>query len=185
MAKILRFWFEKVEQSVCRRFERPVREGAKQRVPPEGRTLCAKEIDKPNSVPDRNRAATISLGRSSPIGSCGLPARLAASHRCAPSPEREAARMLGLAPAGGCLAGHVTVPPVSSYLTFSPSPCAEGVGSLFLWPCSARRRARMLSGSVLCGVRTFLRRIEVRPRSPRTLWQSDHSTTPLPGQWRS
>ena len=33
-----------------------------------------------------------------------------------------AARMLGLAPAGGCLAGHVAVPPVSSYLTFSPSP---------------------------------------------------------------
>ena len=64
--------------------------------------------------------------------------------------------MLGLAPAGGCLAGHVTAPPVSSYLTFSPSPCAEGVGSLFLWPCSARRRARTLSGSVLYGVRTFL-----------------------------
>src|SRR5512135_1908064 len=67
----------------------------------------AKEIDKPNSVPDRNRVATISLGQSSPIGSCGLPARLAASHRCAPSPEREAARLFGLAPAGGCLAASV------------------------------------------------------------------------------
>ena len=149
------------------------------------RPYCfAKEIDKPNSVPDRNQAAIISLGRSSPIGSCGLPARLAASHRCAPSPEREAARMLGLAPAGGCLAGHVTVPPVSSYLTFSPLPCAEGVGSLFLWPCSARRRARTLSGSVLCGVRTFLRQIDVRPRSPRALWQTDHSTLRSPGQWK-
>ena len=69
--------------------------------------IFAKEIDKPNSVPDRNQAAIISLGRSSPIDSCGLPARLAASHRCAPSPEREAARMLGLAPAGGCLAASV------------------------------------------------------------------------------
>ena len=33
-------------------------------------------------------------------------------------------------------------------------------GSLFLWPCSARHRARTLSGSVLCRVRTFLRRIK-------------------------
>ena len=143
-----------------------------------------KSIDKPNSVPDRNRAAIISLGRSSPIGSCGLPARLAASNRCAPSPEREAACMLGLAPAGGCLAGHVTVPPVSSCLTFSPLPCAEGVGGLFLWPCSARRRARMLSGSVLCGVRTFLRQIDVCPRSPRTLWQTNHNTLLSLGQWK-
>ena len=33
-------------------------------------------------------------------------------------------------------------------------------GRLFLWPCSARRRARTLSGSVLWGVRTFLRQIK-------------------------
>ena len=46
------------------------------------RDSCAKEIDKPNSVPDRNRVAIISLGRSLPIGSCGLPARLATSSRC-------------------------------------------------------------------------------------------------------
>ncbi len=97
--------------------------------------------------------------------------------------------MLGLAPAGGCLAGHVTVPPVSSYLTFSPWPGPKGSlkpfesrGRLFLWPCSARRRARMLSGSVLCGVRTFLRRIEVRPRSPRSLWQGDLNTMSRVGQ---
>ena len=98
----------------------------------------AKEIGKPNSVPDRDRAAIISLDRSSPIGSCGLPARLAASHRCAPSPEREAARMLGLAPAGGCLAGHVSMPPVSSYLTFSPLPCAGQSVSVALLRASPR-----------------------------------------------
>lgn len=70
--------------------------------------MVAKDIDKPNSVPDRDRAAIISLGRSSPIGSCGLPARLAASRRCASLRGGNAARMLGLAPAGGCLAASVT-----------------------------------------------------------------------------
>ncbi|CAG0988259.1 hypothetical protein GPROT1_02792 [Gammaproteobacteria bacterium] len=70
--------------------------------------------------------------------------------------------LLDLAPAGGCLAGHVTVPPVSSYLTFSPSPSdpVGSLGSLFLWPCSAHCCARPLAGSVLGGVRTFLVRIE-------------------------
>jgi len=133
----------------------------------------AKEIDKPNSVPDRDQVAIISLGRSLPISSCGLPASLAASHRCAPSPEREAARLLGLAPAGGCLAGHITVPPVSSYLTFSPWPLARPSVSVALLRASPRPdviRQRALWSS------DFPQTDHVRPRSPEALWR-DHLNT--------
>ena len=51
-----------------------------------------------------SRVAIISLVRRLPDGSSGLPARLGTSSPCI----RRCTRMLGLAPAGGCLAGHVT-----------------------------------------------------------------------------
>ena len=83
--------------------------------------IFAKEIDKPNSVPDRDRAAIISLGRSSPIGSCGLPARLATSHRCASlSGEGTPLACLALLLLGVAWPQALPPAPVSSYLTFSP-----------------------------------------------------------------
>jgi hypothetical protein len=79
---------------------------------------------------------------------------------CVSSAEGTPLACLALLPLGVAWPQALPPAPVSSYLTFSPSPCAEGMGCLFLWPCSARHRARTLSGSVLYGVRTFLRRIE-------------------------
>ena len=122
--------------------------------------LFAEEIDKPNSVPDRNRAAIISLGHQSPDGSCGPPARLATSSRCIP-PKRDHSHTWPCSCWG--LPGRIRCRSAGRLL-----PCLFTlalVGSLFLWPCSARHHARTLSGSMLFGVRTFLRRIEpVRDR---------------------
>ena len=103
------------------------------------------------------------------------------------SPKREAARMLGLAPAGGYLAGHIAVPPVSSYLTFSPSPSDPG-GSLWqsvsvaLFRASPRPdviRQRALWSS------DFPQADRVRPRSPDALWRVDLNTVKRWGQWLS
>ena len=131
--------------------------------------------------PDRNRVAIISLGQSSPTGSCGLPASVATSRRCA-SLRGESHSLLGLAPAGGCLAGHIAAPPVSSYLTFSPSPLARQSVSVVLLRASPRpdvirQPARWSSD--------FPQTDQVRPRSPDALWHCNLSTAPGTGQWRA
>ena len=90
--------------------------------------------------------------------------------------ERTRARILGLAPGGGCLAGRVTTPPVVSYTTFSPSPLRFRSGSLFLWPFSASHPAWVLPSTALCGARTFLTRRKRRARPPGSLGQCHLST---------
>ncbi len=92
--EILRFWLEKVERLVCwgletkeTRFlwsrrnlvsqcDAPKRSISRILFPEGFRSLAQR-------FGSLNQAAIISLGRSLPTGSCGLPASLAASHRCA------------------------------------------------------------------------------------------------------
>src|SRR5512136_11817 len=86
--------------------------------------------------------------------------------------ERTRARILGLAPGGGCLAGRVATPPVVFYTAFSPAPLRHRSGSLFLWPFSAGHPAWVLPSTALCGARTFLDRRERRPRPSGSLGHS-------------
>jgi hypothetical protein len=112
----------------------------------------------------------IPLGRSLLIGSSDLPgslARRAGTHgrRLAPS---SIPSLFGLAPCGVCPASSITARAVRSYRTFSPLPWVFQLKAVyFLWHCpsshssAAPKRAtkapsRTLSGTLLCGVRTFL-----------------------------
>jgi hypothetical protein len=65
--------------------------------------------------------------------------------------------LLGLAPGGVCSASGIAAGAVSSYLAFSPllHPRKDGA-VFFLLHFPSPRGVRMLSGTLPCGVRTFL-----------------------------
>ena len=154
------------------------------------RASSAKETDKPNSVPDRNRVAIISLGQSSPIGSCGLPASMAASRRCAPSKREPLAAWpcscWGLPGRTHCCAAGELLPRLFTLASVSRNWDADlRRGSLFLWSCSACHHARTLSGSALYGVRTFLRQIESARDHLVFFGTCDLNTAQEVGQWRA
>jgi hypothetical protein len=75
--------------------------------------------------------------------------------------------LFGLAPCGVCPARGITAPAVRSYRTFSPLPLASPPRRYIFCgtfrPAGLNRPSRTLSGTLLCGVRTFL-----SPR-PKTL----------------
>src|SRR5437879_3232535 len=73
--------------------------------------------------------------------------------------------LFGLAPCGVCPARHITAAAVRSYRTFSPLPGTRSKAGLRRYVfCGTFRRvdlnppSRTLSGTLLCGVRTFLPR---------------------------
>jgi hypothetical protein len=78
--------------------------------------------------------------------------------------------LFGLAPCGVYPAPDVTAGAVRSYRTFSPLPCASRRRRYLL--CGTSRlealtlRSRTLSGTLPCGVRTFLSRSCDRQRPP-------------------
>ncbi len=108
---------------------------------------------KPNSVEDGHssrRIVTHSLQR--PTRRCSEPSRFAPGQSLVPS-------LFGLAPCGVCPAAAITGSAVRFYRTFSPLPCVSARRYLL---CGTFRRtaltlpSRTLSGTLLCGVRTFL-----------------------------
>ena len=110
----------------------------------------------------------IHLGRALPRASSDLPgslARRAGTHRdCSRTSPR-----FGLAPCGVCPAAVLADGAVRSYRTFSPLPLA----GRYVFCGTGRRRAlkpasRTLSGTLLCGVRTFLPSKLGRPPGPTT-----------------
>ncbi len=69
--------------------------------------------------------------------------------------------LFGLAPCGVYHAVSITRRPVRSYRTFSPLPCLLARTRRYLLCCTGRlpvlkRESRTLSGTLPCGVRTFL-----------------------------
>src|SRR5271167_3087899 len=68
--------------------------------------------------------------------------------------------LFGLAPCGVCPARRITAAAVRSYRTFSPLPWPCGRGGIFSVVLAVtlglNPGARTLSGTLLCGVRTFL-----------------------------
>ena len=99
---------------------------------------------------------------------------------CRGQPDKARARMLGLAPGGGCLAGRVTTPPVVSCATFSPSP-AERPKGLSRWrsvsvALSVGRPTWGLPSTALYGARTFLTLRYGRAQPPGPLGQAHLST---------
>src|SRR5437660_6190666 len=73
--------------------------------------------------------------------------------------------LFGLAPCGVCPARHITAAAVRSYRTFSPLPGTRSKAGFRRYVfCGTFRRvdlnppSRTLSGTLLCGVRTFLPR---------------------------
>ena len=88
--------------------------------------------------------AAIHLGLSLPAGSSGQPG--AGPDSLYP--------LFGLAPDGVCLAPHITVGTVSSYLAFSPLPAVAG--GMSLWHFPSGHPAPPLAGILSGGARTFL-----------------------------
>jgi len=91
--------------------------------------------------------------------------RLDASGRYARPPEEERCDpcLFGLAPCGVYLAASITGRAVRSYRTFSPLPSPLARGGRYVLCCTCRpaalkRPSRTLSGTLPCGVRTFLPR---------------------------
>ena len=88
------------------------------------------------------------------------PARVPGETEASP----ETPSLFGLAPCGVCPARRITAPAVRSYRTFSPlpEPCGPrryvfcGTFRRTIPPIKARGPSRTLSGTLLCGVRTFL-----------------------------
>src|SRR5450432_3238923 len=82
--------------------------------------------------------------------------------------------LFGLAPCGVCPARSITAAAVRSYRTFSPLPrrCRQGgmfsVALSVEWSHLCKRGApsRTLSGTLPCGVRTFLPPYDERPSGP-------------------
>ena len=85
--------------------------------------------------------------------------------------------LFGLAPCGACPARRITATAVRSYRTFSPLPGPCSPGGMFsvalsvesTHPCKERKSgppSRTLSGTLLCGVRTFLPSCDERPSGP-------------------
>ena len=114
-----------------------------------------------------------------------------ASGRCVTSPEewRWSPCLFGLAPCGVYRAVDIAAPAVGSYPTLSPLPqtaymarSRERANSLrrFAFCCTGRPRAlklasRTLSGTLPCGVRTFLpRATSARQRSPGRLQEQGY-----------
>ena len=139
------------------------------------RRRSAKEIDKPNSVP-RSKPGGDHFSRPIVTDWLVRPTREYGGEP--PLYPRKDHSLLGLAPAGGCLAGHITVPPVSSCLTFSPSP-SDPCGSL--WQSVSVVLLRALPRPDVIRQRAlwssdFPQTDQVRPRSPDALWR-DHLNT--------
>src|SRR5213593_3639691 len=84
--------------------------------------------------------------------------------RCSIRSDGGTSSLFGLAPCGVCPARDITVAAVRSYRTFSPLPEPCGSGGMFSValsversrPCKRGGPSRTLSGTLLCGVRTFL-----------------------------
>src|SRR5205809_5033247 len=100
-----------------------------------------------------------------------IAARLKRPTRRFAAPSRHVLRrtrgpsLFGLAPCGVCPARHITAAAVRSYRTFSPFPGTRAKAGLRRYVfCGTFRRvdlnppSRTLSGTLLCGVRTFLPR---------------------------
>ena len=99
-------------------------------------------------------------GSSDLPGGGGAPSRHASGRSRTPS-------LFGLAPCGVCPARHIAAAAVRSYRTFSPLPEPCGPGGMFSVALSVESThpgkerkdgppSRTLSGTLLCGVRTFL-----------------------------
>jgi hypothetical protein len=98
-----------------------------------------------------------------------------------PGPKSQAPSLFGLAPCGVCPARGITVAAVRSYRTFSPLPRASLRRTRRYVFCGTFRRAnlnppsRTLSGTLLCGVRTFLpHRPKAAPATVRSGCQRTH-----------
>jgi hypothetical protein len=102
------------------------------------------------------------------------------------SGEPEAPSLFGLAPCGVCPACRITATAVRSYRTFSPLPWRCRKGGMFSvalsvecsHPAQRTRKdgapSRTLSGTLLCGVRTFL---------PRHLTQRERPSGPAANEF--
>jgi hypothetical protein len=110
-------------------------------------------------------------GSSDLPGGCGAPSRHAALRNRSFSGNPS---LFGLAPCGVCPARRITAAAVRSYRTFSPLPEPCGAGGMFSVALSVERSrpykrggsSRTLSGTLLCGVRTFLPSCDERPSGP-------------------
>src|SRR6266568_4722336 len=93
------------------------------------------------------------------------------THRAGTYPERSfrlnpGPSLFGLAPCGVCHARRITATAVRSYRTFSPLPGIAARRYVFCGtsrPTDLNRSSRTLSGTLLCGVRTFLPSCDERP----------------------
>jgi len=86
------------------------------------------------------------------LGAPGRYARRAEECACDPC-------LFGLAPCGVYHAAFITERPVRSYRTFSPLPAIARGRYVFCCTgrlCALKRKSRTLSGTLPCGVRTFL-----------------------------
>jgi hypothetical protein len=106
-------------------------------------------------------------GSSDLPGGCGAPSRHA-SLRNRSFPGNPS--LFGLAPCGVCPARRITATAVRSYRTFSPLPGPCGPRRYVFCgtfrPTGLNRPSRTLSGTLLCGVRTFLPPCDERPSGP-------------------
>ena len=96
--------------------------------------------------------------------------------------------LFGLAPCGVCHAPVITDGPVRSYRTFSPLPssCEERRYRLCgtFRPAALTPPSRTLSGTLLCGVRTFLRARRAHPATVRSDCQLPHYSRSVYGSLR-
>jgi hypothetical protein len=112
--------------------------------------------------------------------------RLGASSRNAPGVATRNPFLFGLAPCGVCHAPCIAARAVRSYRTFSPLPqvaLRRFVLCGTFRQTSLNSSSRTLSGTLLCGVRTFLSFL-VRPGMPRRSQEDSdhpvqHQLTPL------
>src|SRR5207302_8581250 len=92
------------------------------------------------------------------------------TRRAGACPPRRTPSLFGLAPCGVYRALDITVQAVRSYRTFSPLPPRRSGGRYVF--CGTGRlpaltlESRTLSGTLLCGVRTFLPSEPGRPSGP-------------------
>ncbi|SRR6266536_1028362 len=96
--------------------------------------------------------------------------RFGAPSRHAPGRSR-ASSLFGLAPCGVCHARTITGAAVRSYRTFSPLPGVAVRRYVFCGTCrkpALKPASRTLSGTLLCGVRTFLFRHSVTKATVRS-----------------
>ena len=104
-------------------------------------------------------------------GSSDLPEGLTHRAGTCPLPKQRTSSLFGLAPCGVCPARNIAAAAVRSYRTFSPLPLSGryifcGTFRRALPSIRARVPSRTLSGTLLCGVRTFLSRVRKRWERP-------------------